>query len=977
MTSWTAHTPDGDPVVPQRTHPGTVLRARRRGRAATLAEVSVAFGLFLVVSAGLVGVAVQARTGEIGVRTQRALAEQVTAAAAQVAAMPFDDLLADAFTVPEACPGTAGGAAGLSCLDLAGRTWQVAWTVQPGLADAGGVDYLDVTAAVTGARGVPVTHTLRVAAPTPGYSSGTGLVRVSLDADPAQLAALAGGVRLVHADGSAVAAAAVGSDGHAVLRDSTGGCTSDDPCYLGLSSGANYARASSAADAASLNASAVAGPAAAIVTTAGHTVAVAAELVTPARAVIELEAANASGTGSPDVPGSVCVWATFNDGGADRSVPFCNSDDPARITLGDYAPSPGSALRLPVPAGAAVLISGDHPSGTCPAVDGQLVHGGAGWVPGAVCTSWTWGLPELFGPDAGPLVAVPASGATITNADAVWRARWSGAGARPAAGYDGEPTWGKPRQAPGCAATATCLSLGAAVPEALACPGEHCLSTANYLPRLTAPATGPAGTATVATPAGSTTGFSLVADDADADSPAGLTVTVAGLPPAGVGQVQLGGSPVTVGQVLSAGTAPATVPLQFVRNPGQTSTVSFTVRLDDGQGGVAVVPVGLYEHATAWQVSADDIRVPQNGSGVLAVRVTGSDGQPQAGALVAVTGAGAGVSVSAATTNSSGVASVPVTAAAAAAGDRVLTVSSGAASTTATLTVTPAAGALTVTASGAGQGGAGTVTVTAQDAAGDPFPGAVVFVSVTDAATSTLSARVYPQYSGCVTGPGGGCSMGLVVDPAAKAGPYTVHAASGTFTDTAAVSVTPVATYLTATPVTVAAGGSVAAQLRVTDGAGDPLAGVLVSATGAGGVNASPAAASDAGGYVDVSVTAGVGASTGRHVLTLSAGSGTGKLVVTVTGVAASLTAPGAVTAAAGDAVPVPVTVRDGSGGLLSGAVVTFTGPAGWRVTATATSGADGVATATVQPPRGAAGSYPVTATAAGTTTTITVTVTP
>ena len=389
---------------PERKRP---TRLGRRGRRAfTLLEVTIASGLF-VLAASLISVVVaQSIASNIQTNEQRVLDQSLNSMANQIVNSPssYSALLANTFTVPSACAGpSTTGTSVQSCVTISGRTFRASWSVTAGTDAIGSssvtASSLTLGGSITLSPGVVVSVSQVIAAPSYAYLNNNGVVRVQVS-DPGSL--LSGPVYLLSmANPSSVMASGEVSGGVAVLRAVASSCSLSSPCVLGISSGNNYAVAGNAA----MTASQVTGPAAPIVLTAGQATFATLQIRGIGQMTLNLTATNDSTgqTGLNPTAGSVCLYANFNDGTGDQSVPVCNFTRSESITLYDYAPDPTRPnVRIPLPVGVPLTLSTDNnTTGSCSQVDnpvggspaGLLGWTNSGWTQRAECTSWTWGDP--------------------------------------------------------------------------------------------------------------------------------------------------------------------------------------------------------------------------------------------------------------------------------------------------------------------------------------------------------------------------------------------------------------------------------------------------------------------------------------------------------------------------------------------------------------------------------------------------------
>lgn len=937
-------------------------------------------------------------------RADRVATQALTAELEKVAAIDYASLLTNTFTAPDACPDAAAGSgvASTSCVPVAGRTLRITYSYQSTGADgpvtcnatspatsARTDGYVELCATTGSVPGAAPQVTRRINAPVAGFSPGEGSVRVTLTGDYHHLP---GPVFLlpVAAPDAPVTSGTPDAHGVVLLHAAANRCTTTAPCMLGLTpttepaSAAGYGLVHSTAT----------GPGAQLALTTGRLAEASATVTKLGSASVQLWATNDDGghAATNPVAGSVCLWAKFVDNGAEQVVPMCNSGaDPGSITLTSYKPTwsqqDGSGLTLPLPTDTPISLTTDAPDGACrhaPGMLGSVPAAGsgadhpAGWLPAAVCTSWTWGQPATWA--AAGTAPGPATDISVTlhpGADDTYRLTWSGPAARPAGGVGTDPTWAKPREAVGCAFDGTCRSQADSdVPESTECPTDmpYCLSGADTAPQLTDPVSG-----AVQLAADGTTSFPLAFRDLDRNP---ITATVTRLPADGV--LATADGPVSVGSSLLDGAdSPASVTMSYTPAAGSSGLRSFTVAVRDSHGATRTVDIGLSHAVLGWTVTGADITAAQGATAVpVSVTVTGTDGKPRAGAAVTFTAPDAGITFAdaTATTGTDGVATTAASFGAAPAGAHPITATVGESGRTGTVTavVTPTVGDLTLEATGGPQGGRGTVLVTARDQAGAPFRGAPV--TVVALAGTAASDHVYPDFAGCVTGADGTCGVSLVIEGTATAGGYTVRGTSGPLVANAAVLVRSVPTQLAVTGGgTVTQGGTSELTGVLRDGAGDPLPSTsLTPGTAGGGVALAPASVTTGPtGTFTFTVSAATSAVTGTRPITVTAAGQALTVPLTVAGAPAALTAA-PVTLAQGGTGSLQVTVADGTGAPLPSAGVSFTAAAGGlSVSSHASTDARGTATGILTvAPTTPAGSYPVTVTSGSATITADVIVT-
>jgi uncharacterized delta-60 repeat protein len=537
---------------------------------------------------------------------------------------------------------------------------------------------------------------------------------------------------------------------------------------------------------------------------------------------------------------------------------------------------------------------------------------------------------------------------------------FDGDDARPAAGYDGELAWAKPRLAPACAETATCQPVALRrAPEGTECPGRHCRSAASTAPALTSPRCGTERVPCVLL-ASAVTSVAIPIDLIDPDDGT-YTVRVSRSVSAGTLRVGTSSGPIaSVNTQLGTFARDGRVILHYTNTSSATTLLErFELTLDDGTHTV-VVPVAIYRGSPLWTV--------RPGVGVVTA-AQGSTNTPVPYTLVGATGnplnASASVVVTLLRPNGTVLDQTTQTltgptgtiglnlASAPPAGRYTLrfapTQSASAENvTTVAVEVTPTPATLSFTDAALSQGASHTVTVTSTDLSGANVGGVVVHYSVPDDSGLSLDR------GRCVTSASGVCQV--VVSAAADAPPggpkLTVRSGVVEVERTITVSQTPAR--IQAPALKLPQGSSGQLVVTVTDAGGRPVAGRSVSAALAAphaGLSVAASATTDGDGVARLAVQAAGGANLGEVKLALTAGQVNRTASVTVTGSPASLeSSSGSVEVAIGQQVTLSVSVRDAADTLLSGTTVNArvihdpTKPAPFRIDAVRRTGTDGIA---------------------------------
>jgi hypothetical protein len=893
-------------------------------RGFTIVELVVSLTIFALLAGVLSLALARAYSAEAQMRQENAAKTVLTDLLDKLATVPYASLVSGTgFQVPSPCPGAGSGIGGLSCVKVNGVDAEVEYGFAQDNGDHGCTNKdPDVPSAVQGfvtvnacLRGDGVndeqdeggeaeTYASRqFNAPRIGYRPGAATIRVKLTGEYALLPErLVSVVKAGSYPVEQVGSASVDASGVGVLTVEPEDCTTASPCALALSVGQTPTMVvGSGGHTVLLTDTAAAGPDAGFTAAAGAVTEVSARVARAGTAAFTVQVAKDGKDWPNTEAGSVCLWATFPDGPKTRTVPVCNTADPSQVVLDTYdpawaatpfvpggqAPAAGSGLRYPVPVDTPVRLTVDHPDGTCryaPGMVGAYPVDNAtetSWVPRAVCTSFTWGLPSTF-TDPGGERGFPARGVTfeISAGQRLEGAvTWDNVLLAPGAvGYGADVPWGKPRTAAGCSTDGSCLSVlvnplaaaaanagpdclqerscveaaHAVTPEVTECPDGYCYAAVNSAPYVAVPATASHRVAD-----GSAQTFHIYIRDSDPQDAATLTATrVAASLPSGV-TFDLGerntvpGDPKMVRYTVT-----------FEDRTGDDSAKTVTLRLTSGSGPREMtvnVPFTVYYRVTAWKVTGSPVRAAQGDPSVpVSVRVTDTEGNPYPDADVdfTVRTAGgdllAGATIAGATTDTDGWATgyLSLRADTRSGTDHRITVTVAGSPATATLplTVVGVTNALQLTLSPASpgtvdQGGQARATIASVDAAGDPVAGIVARVVVSDTAGKSPE-HVYPASTGCVTTDEGTCSVRIVVEDRAPTGEYLVHATSGSMAaPSQTLQVAPVvASVAPLTPLNVIQGEiSEGNVLQVRDGAGDGVPGVEVRlSTDTAGVTLTP-----------------------------------------------------------------------------------------------------------------------------------------
>lgn len=904
----------------------TALRGRR---GFSLAEVAVAGTVFLIVASLVTLVVGRTMSARAATAARGAIESKLESSLDEVARSSFDDLLDNSFTVPLSCDGTTGqGTRSDSCFSFGGGQVRGYWTTDVGVDSAGAsnvaADSVTVAVSVTLSDNSSVERRRIISAPNAGYN-GQGVVRVRFTGPVHELD---GPVYLVDRDDLTTRAAAeVSTSGVALLRVQPGGCSTTDPCRVALAATANFASSNDI----SLAAANVIGEGSNVVASPGQLTQLGVDLVATGAISIDVIAegdsvgGGAAPTAAPTVAGSVCMYAVFSDGVAGREVPMC-TDSAGVMELDSYRPDPfDPSVSLPIAQGTTIRLQTDRSSGTCGA-PGQQGATPNGWATLQVCTSWTWGVPSLFD---GPFGRVALSDAVLTatgNGPTTGTVIFTGAAARPAAGFSGQPLWSNPREAGACTSTNSCASLGTVIAEDTVCPSQQCLAVRR--PRVVAPLQG-VGQIPGVQRSGLTTVFTVEVQDDGGDP---VTLSVSRLPTGGqlTYEAMVGGVAVTT--PVTQGTTLITTPsgggdLELTYSSvGGASLEWFTLNADNTlPNGRTEVDVALWQTSDAFTLSARSSAVAQGATSDVTFDVVGADGNPATGAVISFT-ASPGISASSTgVVNAQGEVVATVSAGTAAVGAYTLTATAAnGRNATAGVSVTATAGALAAgVAAPAGQGATTTLLVSATDEAGAAMEGVMIALSATDA-SGDPARGIFGTPPTCATSAAGSCVITISVEAAVPAGTYSLVASSNGLSVTRSITVTQVLHSLDAeSNVVVSQGDSATGRLVTLDGAGQPMAGVAVNVAGVAGLSVTPAlVTSDAQGVADVTVAAASTLVVGNATVTATSGAVSGNMNVQVQGNAAALSAASSVTVLQGGSTVVEVTVVDANGTPVADAAV-------------------------------------------------------
>jgi hypothetical protein len=445
-------------------------RSHLRRRAFSIIEVLGAFLLFVTAVAVISAAVVTSSNSNRDLAVAGNVGQELDALLAQTSTLQYSSLANNTFVPPQRCTGDTGiGTSARSCIIVDGIRYTVRWAVTPGSNLVGGAtpDTMVVTATASTDRSDGSWNSYRVI-PSPGsdWSADTGAVVVRLVGERSDEIdyAVNNAIHLLAGPDytTIVGTSFFDSAGTATIEAPASACPDQQPCRVGWRAGVDRGwNLTTRFDPETVVGSNT------VTLTAGQTTRTAVKLRFSAQLSVMLQAysqmANGMqrrntgtedritlGTGDTEVlpvgdtrpePGSVCVYASFDDSGP-RVVPLCNyQDDGAVINASFYQPdfdaaNPTAAYdpaRLPIPIGYRPItfqqnVTPDSSDDVCRFIPGQRAWSATlnSWVdvggpdgPASLCANWTWGTPTFIRPfgdsrDGYGLTAVPFTYSTAT-----------------------------------------------------------------------------------------------------------------------------------------------------------------------------------------------------------------------------------------------------------------------------------------------------------------------------------------------------------------------------------------------------------------------------------------------------------------------------------------------------------------------------------------------------------------------------------
>ena len=895
---------------------------RTHSRGFTLIELGVAVFIFSII-AGVITLAVARAQISAGAdRFRRGAETELDAMLAIAATGSFNDIVDGTFVRPDACD----EATHLSCPSVLGRTVRVRWTVN-GIEDLAALSSENpvgvvLSAASTLPNGVEIFQQRFVPAPNAGRD-GTALVRIRLAGQ-----AYDGPLYLLGADDSVVGSTVV-TNMTGLIRAAVDACSIDAPCRLALRPDGDAID-----EDVSLDWSNVAGPG--VVLANGVITETSAQIRPLQELHVLLLAENSSGRRAwAPHPGSVCLYLNIVVEETTVSVPGCNTESADRVIWRSFEPIPGSGVSTALAHGD-LSLSTDPLEGTCQAA-GQLGWDDGSWQDAMVCTSWTWGpFSEVRNGLTGtedPLetATFTLSGTSTRYVTAVWTSDGANALGVPAAGYDGDPQWAKPRDVPACAQTSSCTAVVAS-PEA-GCLSAHCRSSTQSAPLVNSPLLGAYNVTGVQVAAGEDTTFDIVVRDSEDDD---VTVTVVDAP----GNVRLCDSPLTCAAadamvandvLVDNQASPASFPVTLEAGVGFTGD-ELVLSISDGTNTrierIALTVVG--QSATVRELHLAPVRVRQSNSTVARFVAIGSDGDGMIdGQFTAQTPTG----VTFGTPVHGGAGQYSVTLSAdttVVVGVNSFTLNAGSVNDSAAIDVLATAGSLSVTGDELSQGSTATVTVTLLDTTDEPLADRQVWFRLSAGGAGIVPLGTYPTQRGCVTDQNSTCSVAIIAESAAVPGTFTVTAYSGDITGTATLTVTSAIGRIASDGAQVEQGDRVEVTITAYDGRGEPAGGVAFTASSAtAGTSVTGSGTTAADGTTTLTLQTTTSTPVGTVVVTVDDGTNTHQVRVRVTSTVTTIDVPASVSLAQRGNAAFTITVRNAQGATAPLSTVSFVAPEG------------------------------------------------
>ena len=903
--------------------------------------------------AGVVTVAIaRAQLSSLNTRFEAEARSALTSLVDQVATGSLADLIDGSFPRPEVCPQDAFS----SCVTVQERILEIRWSTE--VTNSGSAIsslLVQANSQLPDQRIITAARTIII--PT-GFSTTNAQLRVRTSG-----IAYSGLLHLITSGGSSIASSPV-VDGVTILSAPERSCTAQKPCRVALTPNGGWSvGASVTGNAVTIDASTAIGPSGRVILDANTIVETSVVLRQGASLDVALLARNPDGRSSVAADlGSICLWATFNDGVANRSIAACNTELSDRVSFSQYAPESTTPDKmLLIPTNTTIQLHTDRPSGGCPSLKGMLGWSTAGWVQAAVCTSHTWGTPSTLLQDS-VSTTFEGSSLVLSGSKNSVQAIWEGSGARPASGYTGEPLWGKPRNTLSCSSTKSCSPV-ITIPEINACPNEHCRSDRNFKPRLTAPVTGTLQVHTISRTDNQPVSFTLSFSDADALIDAVTSVALVAMPTNGV---------------LSINGVPITSPAPLASFIGETGSVSalytptgsgsildtFTIRIVDSEGDWVTNTIGIAAGVTPWLIEVEGITSRQGATANFPSTIYGTDGEPLSGVTLSISAPSGTVGSQASPdlsvlSNSQGRGSPGLVLDTIRSGRYSVTITATLDSVTrrasAPLYVFGSPASLQLSVASVGQGSTAAASVSLRDRAGEALAGVLVDFSIQSGGLT--ASLLTPKPGACVTNAQGFCSILISAAANAAAGSYTLSASTGAsgndilstvISTSRTFAVNSVAQRLTIAEATITQGSTSILEVRLSDGAGSVLPGVQISASAPTGLTFS-SATTDSSGLARLAFSASSSISSGAKTITVNAGSVEGQGVIRVVGRVSEIVAPIS-TVDQGSAIGIEFKLFDVNGSKIANRTLTFNG-GDLIVSNSSTSDANGIVRLVVTAP--------------------------